>query len=130
MDTEKLKLLVTQRMNFKRQEELAISQRRAIDALIAEMLPAAEGKRTVTESIDDGALKIKVSVERGETNKVDTESLQRDWAKLTPAAAEAFRWKAEIDARKFAQLADASARIASRYITTTPATPSIKITVE
>jgi hypothetical protein len=61
------------------------------------------------------------------TRSVDTDSLSSDWAKLSAAAQAAFKWKADVSASELRKLEGKDAVAAVRYVTSKPASPSIKI---
>jgi hypothetical protein len=127
---ERIEALTQKRRAAKREEELAAERRKAIDEELAKLLPKPAGGKTASYKFNDGELSIKVSVEHGTNVKVDTDAVQRDYANLPAQVQEAFRWKAELVAAKFDALEATDARKAAKYVTETPASPSVKIEVK
>ena len=112
---------------FKRQEELAVTQRREIEDLLTAHIPEQwEGSETER----DGEFKVVIS--RRFTRKVDSDALQttaREFG-LEEYLPELFRWKPEIDAKRWkAAPAEVTAKL-ERAITVTPGKASVKITLE
>lgn len=128
--SELIEGLVQKRRKLKREEELLAEQRKAIDAELATLLPKPDDGKTASYKFNDGDTTIKVTVEHGTTVKVDTEAVQRDYAKLPVTVQEAFRWKAEIVSAAYTKLTVADQRVAAKYVEEKPATPSIKIEVK
>lgn len=122
--------LAQKRRKLKREEELLAEQRKAIDAELAKLLPKPDDGKTASYKFNDGDTTIKVAVEHGTTVKVDTEAVQRDYAKLPVAVQGAFRWKAEVVSASYDKLSVADQRVAAKYVEEKPATPSIKIEVK
>ena len=112
---------------FKRQEELAMTQRREIEEMLTSHLPEQwEGSETEREG------EFKVVISRRFTRKVDSDALQataREFG-LEEYLPELFRWKPEIDAKRWkAAPAEVTAKL-ERAITVTPGKASVKITLE
>jgi hypothetical protein len=128
--SERIEELVRKRRQLKREEELLAEQRKAVDAELAKLMPKPADSKTASYKFSDGDLAIKITVEHGTNVKVDTEAVQRDYASLPAQVQEAFRWKAELVAAKFDALDAPDARKAAKYVTETPASPSIKIEVK
>ena len=64
------------------------------------------------------------------TRKASTEDLQNDWMHLSQTVQSAFTWKADVSAKQIKaiqELDPAAFAIAAKYITSTPAKPSISI---
>lgn len=104
-------------------ERQAADERLAIEAAIVSLMPAKD-EGTVTDK-DSG-----ISVTYRLTRSVDTDALRQDWAALPAPVQDAFRWKAEVDARKAKAIADVSPAdyaALARYVTIKPAKPSITI---
>lgn len=110
-------------LSAKAAERAANEQRLLIEASILELMPSqAEG--TVTDK-DSG-----ISVGFKVTRKADTESLQADWMQLPLKVQSAFTWKADVSAKQIKaiqELDPAAFEVAAKYITSTPAKPSITI---
>lgn len=99
------------------EERLAVEQ-----AILALMPEQTEG--TVTDK-DTG-----ISVAFKVTRKVSTEALQNDWMHLSQTVQSAFTWKADVSAKQIKaiqELDPAAFAVAAKYVTSTPAKPSISI---
>ncbi len=112
---------------FKQQEEQAVTQRRAIEEMLTSHLPEQwEGSETEREG------EFKVVISRRFTRKVDSDVLQataREFG-LEEYLSELFRWKPEIDAKRWkAAPVEVTAKL-ERAITVTPGKASVKITLE
>lgn len=119
-----LEQLITARLAAKRDEDAAVAARRALDGQIAELLKdPAKVEGTVSQKIEG----YKISVTYAVSRKADADKLQKEWDKLPPAVAAAFRWKPEVSTTELRKLEGIDATVASSFITTTPASPSIKI---
>lgn len=119
-----LEQLITARLAAKRDEDAAVAARRALDGEIAELLKdPAKVEGTVSQKIEG----YKISVTYAVTRKVDTDKLQKEWDKLPASVAAAFRWKPEVSTSELRKLEGIDATVAASFITTTPASPSIKI---
>jgi hypothetical protein len=117
--------LVAARIAAKAQEDAAVAARRELDQQIAALLSDAnKPEGTVSQKLADGK---KVSVTYAINRKVDTESLQNDWARLSDAVQGLFRWKAEISVTELRKLDDKAALVASKYYESKPGSPSVKI---
>ncbi len=124
MESISLSTLIAARIAAKRAEDAAVTERRRIDASIAELLKdPAKLEGTVSQKLDG----YKLSVTYAVTRKADTDKLQKEWDKLPPAVAAAFRWKAEVSTTELRKLEGSEAAAAASFITTSPASPSIKI---
>jgi hypothetical protein len=116
--------LIAARIAAKRVEDAAIAERRKIDGVIAELLKddnKPEG--SVSQKADGYKVTVTYKIDR----KVDTDKLQAAWAKLSAAAAQAFKWKADVSVSELRKLEGADAAAASVFITSKPASPSITI---
>jgi hypothetical protein len=119
-----LEQLITARLAAKRDEDAAVAARRALDGQIAELLKdPAKVEGTVSQKIEG----YKISVTFSVTRKADADKLQKEWDKLPASVAAAFRWKPEVSTTELRKLEGIDATVASSFITTTPASPSIKI---
>jgi hypothetical protein len=119
-----LEQLITARLAAKREEDAAVAARRALDGQIAELLKdPAKVEGTVSQKIEG----YKISVTFSVTRKADADKLQKEWDKLPASVAAAFRWKPEVSTTELRKLEGIDATVASSFITTTPASPSIKI---
>ena len=119
-----LEQLITARLAAKREEDAAVAARRALDGQIAELLKdPAKVEGTVSQKIEG----YKISVTYAVSRKADADKLQKEWDKLPASVAAAFRWKPEVSTTELRKLEGIDATVASSFITTTPASPSIKI---
>lgn len=119
-----LEQLITARLAAKRDEDAAVAARRALDGQIAELLKdPAKVEGTVSQKIEG----YKISVTYAVSRKADADKLQKEWDKLPASVAAAFRWKPEVSTTELRKLEGIDATVASSFITTTPASPSIKI---
>ena len=121
-----LHTLAQQRVEAKANEDAAVAARRAIDARIAELL----GK------LEEGTLKtdvglLRVSVSYSLTRKVSNQAdLQQAWGSMSELQRTAFRWKPEVDVRALKAMESthpAAAAPLSVFITSTPASPTVKV---
>jgi hypothetical protein len=119
-----LEQLIAARLAAKREEDAAVAARRALDGQIAELLKdPAKVEGTVSQKVDG----YKISVTYAVSRKADADKLQKEWDKLPASVAAAFRWKPEVSTTELRKLEGIDATVASSFITTTPASPSIKI---
>jgi hypothetical protein len=119
-----LEQLITARLAAKRDEDAAVAARRALDGQIAELLKdPAKVEGTISQKIEG----YKISVTYAVSRKADADKLQKEWDKLPASVAAAFRWKPEVSTTELRKLEGIDATVASSFITTTPASPSIKI---
>jgi hypothetical protein len=119
-----LEQLSTARLAAKRDEDAAVAARRALDGQIAELLKdPAKVEGTVSQKVEG----YKISVTYAVTRKADADKLQKEWDKLPASVAAAFRWKPEVSTTELRKLEGIDATVAASFITTTPASPSIKI---
>jgi hypothetical protein len=119
-----LEQLIAARLAAKREEDAAVAARRALDGQIAELLKdPAKVEGTVSQKIEG----YKISVTYAVSRKADADKLQKEWDKLPASVAAAFRWKPEVSTTELRKLEGIDATVASSFITTTPASPSIKI---
>ena len=112
--------------NAKAAEEAAKRERIAIEEMIVSRFAAPD---TGEGTAKDGALSISWKV----TRKVDADALQGVWADLGANAQKAFRWKPEVDLkhlRALQELDPASYVVAAKYVTATPAKPSVTLKEE
>ena len=123
MKPHTLNELKTNWLAAKAAEAAANKERLAIEAGMVAMLPTKlEGTVTDKES--------GVSVTYRMTRKTDTTALQNDWMHLSQTVQSAFTWKADASARQLTamqELDPAAYALAAKYITSTPAKPSISI---
>lgn len=120
-----LEALVEQRIAAKAKESDAIERRREIDAAIVERIsePGGALECTVIKAVGAYKLTAKYSL----TRKVDADQLRSDWAQLTPAVQDAFRFKAEVSLAGLRHLDAQEYGQAARFIEAKPATTSIDI---
>jgi hypothetical protein len=91
-------------------------------AMLALMPQKPEG--TVTDAETGVTCTYKV------TRKANTDALQNDWMHLSQTVQSAFTWKADVSAKQIKaiqELDPAAFEVAAKYITSTPAKPSISI---
>jgi hypothetical protein len=104
-------------------ERAANEERLTVEAAMLALLPEKQ-EGTVSDK-DTG-----VSVTYKLTRKADTAALQTDWQQLPQTVQSAFTWKADVSAKQIKaiqELDPAAFEVAAKYITTTPAKPSISI---
>ena len=128
-----LKDLVMARVAAKREEDRAVETRRLLDVSIAALLPKPSDKSTASEKLDELSLKVVVSY--GENVKVDAEALraallETNELKALPASVvHAFRWKPEVETKAWALLGIEDKLLASKFVSRSPASPSVKLEV-
>lgn len=129
IDTKKLDELLRQRIQYKREEDAAAAKRKAADSDIAAMLKPGLGKDygTVSCKLEDAG--IKVGVVFGYSRAVDVDAFNKAFDTLPATVRETVKWKPEVVAAKWDALSDVDRVLASRFVTTKPASPSIKIEV-
>jgi len=124
MQTITIAELIAARIAAKRVEDAAVAERRRIDGAIADLLKdPAKVEGTVSQKLEGYKLSVTYAVSR----KADTDKLQKEWDKLPPAVAAAFRWKAEVSTTELRKLEGSEAAAAASFITTSPASPTVKI---
>lgn len=124
MQTITITELVAARIAAKRAEDAAIKARREVDAQIAELLrDANKPEGTISEKLEGFKVSVTYKIDR----KVDSDKLQAAWSKLSAAATQAFKWKADVSVTELRKLEGADAAAAAVFITAKPATPSITI---
>lgn len=131
MDIEKLKDLCRRYIEAKRKEDEAATERKNIGsdiAMIMEPELKAKGKAvgSVTQKLAD--LGVKIGCDFG-INRTVSSGIVDDFDKLPDAVKSSIRWKPEVIEAKYKELSDADRFAASPYVTTKPASPSIKIEV-
>lgn len=123
MNKATLNELKTAWLAAKAAERAANEERLAVEQAILALMPEkAEG--TVTDESTGIACTYKV------TRKADTEALQNDWMHLSQTVQSAFNWKADVSAKQIKamqELDPAAFAVAAKYVTSTPAKPSISI---
>jgi hypothetical protein len=116
--------LINERRRAKRVEDAAIADRRAIDAqILAEFKAPDGGKGTVRDVIGDVKLAIAYSLDR----KVDDPELVKAFESMPEAVQNIFRFKAEVIEKAYEALPEDQKAIAAKFITTKPASPSMKL---
>lgn len=124
MQTITITELIAARIAAKRAEDSAIAERRRIDASIAELLKdPGKTEGSISQKADGYKVTVTYKVDR----KVDSDKLQAAWPKLSAAAAQAFKWKADVSVSELRKLEGADAATAAVFITSKPASPSITI---
>lgn len=119
-----LELLLKRRVAEKAAEDRAIKVRRETDAEIATLLHDPNSKK---KSVSAKAGGLKVSVSYGVNVQVDTAAVQQAWETLTQPLQDAFKFKAELVADGVKALSVSETAALARFITTTPASPSVKV---
>lgn len=116
--------LIAARIAAKRIEDQAVADRRDLDKQIADLLKdPAKPEGTISQKADGYKVSVTYKIDR----KVDSEKLQGAWSKLSAAASAAFKWKADVSVSELRKLEGADAAAAAVFITSQPASPSIKI---
>jgi hypothetical protein len=117
MQTITIAELIAARIAAKRAEDAAVAERRRIDGAIAELLKDAnKPEGSVSQKADGYKVTVTYKIDR----KVDTDKLQAAWAKLSAAAAQAFKWKADVSVSELRKLEGADAAAAAVFITSKP----------
>lgn len=111
--------LAALRVAAKEREEAAVAHRREIDAAICEAIGYAD-EGTKSQEVDG----FKVSVTYKLNRKVDTDKLRGEWASLSADEQACFKWGADIDTRVYR---DKHTMLVDSYITSKPASPSVKV---
>lgn len=124
MESISLAQLVAQRIAAKRVEDAAVAERRKIDGAIAELLKNANKPEG---TISEKAGEYKVSVTYKLDRKVDSDLLQKDYARLAVDVQNIFKWSPSLSLSEFRKLDDRAQLVASKYFETREASPSIKI---
>jgi len=107
----------------KEAERAANEERLAVEAAMLALLPE---KQEGTVSDKDTGVSVTFKVSRA----VDTEAVQRDWSALPPNVQDAFKWKADVDTKKFKAIQDLSPSdftVLARYVTSKASKPSISV---
>lgn len=123
MNKATLNELKTMWLAAKHAEKTANEERLAVEAAILALMPEkTEG--TVTDADTGIACTYKV------TRKADTEALQNDWMHLSQTVQSAFTWKADVSVKQIKaiqELDPAAFAVAAKYLTSSPAKPSISV---
>lgn len=116
--------LINIRIAAKRAEDAAVTERRRIDASIADLLKDSnKPEGSISQKLDGFKVTVTYKIDR----KADTDKLSADWAKLSATAQAAFKWKADVAVGELKKLAGKDATVAAAYITSKEASPSITI---
>lgn len=127
MENATLAQLVAARIVAKREEDSAAEHRKELDKQIAALMARADKPEgSVTEKLDDG---LKVIATFTVNRKVDDVALKEAWPNLSETAQGAFRWKPEVSVSVYKTLAGADLLAASKFVTSTPGSTSIKVEV-
>jgi len=119
-----LQELINMRIAAKREEDKAIQARRDVDSQIAELLrDATKPEGSVSQKLDGYKVTVTYKVDR----KVSADELQKLWDKLSPEVQAVFKWKPDVSVSELRKLDDKQKISASRFITSSAASPSIKI---
>lgn len=117
--------LVAARIEAKRAEDAAIAARRELDEQISLQLSA--GKAEGTESLKMPDMGVKVTVTYKVSRKVDSDKLSAAWANLSASEQAAFKWAPDVSVTGLRKLEGDSLIAVSKFITTNPAAPSVKV---
>ena len=123
MNKATLNELKTAWLAAKHAEKTANEERLAVEQAILALMPE-QTEGTVTDK-DTG-----ISVAFKVTRKVSTEALQNDWMHLSQTVQSAFTWKADVSVKQIKaiqELDPAAFAVAAKYLTSTPAKPSISV---
>lgn len=116
--------LIAARIAAKRVEDEAVAERRRIDGVIADLLKDAnKPEGSISQKADGYKVTVTYKIDR----KVDTDKLQAAWPKLSAAAAQAFKWKADVMVSELRKLEGIDAAAAAVFVTSKPASPSLTI---
>ena len=121
MQHANLSELKTAWLAAKAAERAANEERLAVEAAILALMPE-QTEGTVTDK-DTG-----ISVAYKVTRSVATEDVQRDWDTLPRNVQDTFKWKADIDTKKFKAIQDLSPSdftVLARYVTSKASKPTI-----
>lgn len=124
MESITITQLIAARIAAKRAEDAAVAERRRIDSTIAEFLKDATKPEGSVSAKADG---FKVTVTYKLDRKVDSELLQKDYARLAVDVQNIFKWSPSLSVSEFRKLDDRAQIVASKYFETREASPSIKI---
>lgn len=106
----------------KASEDRAKAERYEIEKSMLALLPVKEEGTVSSE-----AAGLKISATFKLTRKADPLALRQHWAELSQEAQDCFRWSAEVALTEIRRASDAAQAEAAKFITTSPAKPSIKI---
>lgn len=124
MQTISISELIAARIAAKRVEDEAVAERRRIDGAIADLLrDANKPEGSISQKADGYKVTVTYKIDR----KVDTDKLQAAWPKLSAAAAQAFKWKADVMVSELRKLEGIDAAAAAVFVTSKPASPTITI---
>ena len=104
-------------------EKNANEERLAVEAAILALMPE-QTEGTVSDKETGVSVTFKV------TRSVDTEAVQADWTSLPRNVQDAFKWKADVDTKKFKAIQDLSPAdftVLAKYVSSKPSKPSISI---
>lgn len=132
MDINALIKLTLERIEAKRKEDAAATDRKRLDAEIAAILEedlktAGKATGTVGRRLEEQGIRVVASF--SQSASVDQEALARDLDKLPGVIRDAFRVKYEPVSDKVKALPPADLLTLAKYVTTKPASPSIKVEV-
>lgn len=126
MQQATLNELKTAWLSAKAAEKAANEERLAVEAAILALMPE---KTEGTVSDDDTGISVSYKV----TRSVDTEQLQQDWTRLPLNVQSAFRWKADLDTKKFKAIQELDTQAFATlalYVTSKPAKPTITVSTK
>ncbi len=124
MESITITQLIAARIAAKRAEDAAVAERRRIDSTIAELLKDATKPEGSVSAKADG---FKVTVTYKLDRKVDSELLQKDYARLAVDVQNIFKWSPSLSLSELRKLDDRAQIVASKYFETREAAPAIKI---
>jgi hypothetical protein len=107
----------------KHAEKVANEERLAVEQAILALMPE-QTEGTVSDKETGISVQFKV------TRTVDTEAVQRDWTALPRNVQDAFKWKADIDTKRFKAIQNLSPSdftVLARYVTSKASKPSISV---
>lgn len=126
MNKATLHELKTAWLAAKAAERAANEERLAVEAAILALMPEKTEGTVSDESTG-------ISVAYKVTRSVDTDAVQRDWTALPRNVQDAFKWKADIDTKKFKAIQDLSPSdftVLARYVTSKASKPSITVSTK
>lgn len=122
MEHVTIKQLAAAWLAAKQDEDAARAARLEIEEAIVAQMP---GKDEGATSIENDA--VRVVVTRKLNRKVDADALKDAWESLPATLHKAFNWKPDLSVSVFRKLDADEAAQCLKFITTTPAKPSIKV---
>lgn len=119
-----LAALLMQRFAAKNAEDLAVANRRKLDAQIVELMrDPSKDEGSVSAKLGE----FKVTTTFGIDRKTDTEKLTICWEALPYEVRKAFRWKAEVVTKEFKMLSREQLEVIAPFVESKPTSPSVKV---